>query len=300
MNASMHNFFKVGIVNFMAFPAPIPVVDATNKIAADAFFGAIEVTRVPAAEDRQRVANVLAASRLEVGYGAQPVLLGGKLDLNSLDDAARAKAVAEIKTCVDEAIALGAKRLAVLSGPDPGDERRAEGMKRLVDSLMDISAYAKERGNLPITLEVFDRDIDKKALIGATSDGVSISKAVRERFPDFGLMIDLSHLPLQHEEISEALHTAREHIAHIHIGNCSLEEGNPAYGDLHPRFGIAGGANDVPQVRDFLKVLLEIGYIGEGKQNIVAFEVKPMGSDETPEVVIANAKRTLMEAWAGV
>ena len=42
---------------------------------------------------------------------------------------------------------------------------------------------------------------------------------------------------------------------------------------------------------------MEIGYIDAGKQNIVAFEVKPL-SGQSPEVVVANAKRTLMEAWA--
>ena len=51
------------------------------------------------------------------------------------------------------------------------------------------------------------------------------------------------------------------------------------------------------ELRLFLKALLDIGYIGEGKQNVVAFEVKPQ-SGESSEVVIANAKRTLMEAWS--
>ncbi len=42
---------------------------------------------------------------------------------------------------------------------------------------------------------------------------------------------------------------------------------------------------------------MEIEYIGEGKQNVVAFEVKPLPG-QSPDVVVANAKRTLMEAWA--
>jgi len=42
---------------------------------------------------------------------------------------------------------------------------------------------------------------------------------------------------------------------------------------------------------------MEIGYIGEGKQNVVAFEVKPL-EGQSAEVVAANTKRTLMEAWA--
>jgi sugar phosphate isomerase/epimerase len=113
-------------------------------------------------------------------------------------------------------------------------------------------------------------------------------------------MVDLSHLPLQGETARDALAVAKDHLVHVHIGNCSLQKGNPAYGDLHPRFGIAGGEVDVAEVREFLRVLLQIGYIGEGKQNVIAFEVKPMSADEPPEIVIANAKRTLMEAWAGV
>lgn len=300
MNGCLHNYMKVGIVNFMAFPAPYPVVDAVIKIASDPFFGGIEITRVNPPEDEAKVASILAASHLIAGYGAQPVILGGKLDLNSLDESKRGAAVAAIKSCVDEAYRLGCARLAVLSGPDPGAEHRAAATDALVRSLTDICAHAEEKGKLGITLEVFDRDIDKKALIGPTEEAVAVSKTVRERFPTFGLMIDLSHLPLQSETARHALVAAHDQIVHIHIGNCSLEKGNPAYGDLHPRFGIAGGENDVAEVREFLRVLLEIGYIGEGKQNVVAFEVKPMSAEEPPEVVIANAKRTLMEAWAGV
>jgi sugar phosphate isomerase/epimerase len=299
MNSYLQNYFKVGIVNFMAFPGPYPVVEATAKIATDPFFGAIEITRVANPEDRARVAGMLAASHLEVGYGGQPVLLGAKHDLNSLDEAKRGAAVQEMKACVDEAYALGASRFAMLSGPDPGDEQRPAAMEALTRSLLEIIAHARERGQMNVVLEVFDRAIDKKALIGSTEEAVAISRAVREKYPDFGLMIDLSHLPLQGEAIREALLTAKDHLVHVHIGNCSLEKDNPAYGDLHPRFGIKGGSNDVPEVREFLRTLLEIGYIGEGKRNIVAFEVKPYG-DETPEVVVANAKRTLLEAWAGV
>lgn len=300
MNGCLHNYMKVGIVNFMAFPAPYPVVDAVMKIASDEFFGGIEITHIASDEDREKVAKILAASHLTVGYGAQPVILGNKYDLNSLDEAKRATAVEAIKKCVDEAYALGCARLAVLSGPDPGEAQRPAAIEALVNSLNEICAYAAEKGNLGITLEVFDRDIDKKALIGTTADAVVVSKTVRERYPSFGLMIDLSHLPLQGETPEQALIPAKDHTVHIHIGNCSIQKGNPAYGDLHPRFGYPGGENDVQQVRDFLKVLLQTGYIGEGKQNIVAFEVKPMSADEPSEVVIANAKRTLLEAWAGV
>jgi sugar phosphate isomerase/epimerase len=111
-------------------------------------------------------------------------------------------------------------------------------------------------------------------------------------------MLDLSHLPMQRETPDFALKTAREYLVHAHIGNCVIKDKkHPAYGDKHPAFGITGGENDVEELKLFLKALLDIGYIGEGKQNIVAFEVKPM-LGESSEAVVANAKRTLMEAWA--
>jgi len=44
-------------------------------------------------------------------------------------------------------------------------------------------------------------------------------------------------------------------------------------------------------------VLFDIGFLGKNKRPIVSFEIKPFG-DEDPDVVVANAKRTLNEAWA--
>ena len=72
-----------------------------------------------------------------------------------------------------------------------------------------------------------------------------------------------------------------------------------AYGDVHPRFGFPNGENDVDEVVAFLRVLMQIGYLNEKDPPILSFEVKPFG-DEDPELVIANAKRTLNLAWAKV
>jgi hypothetical protein len=61
-------------------------------------------------------------------------------------------------------------------------------------------------------------------------------------------------------------------------------------------FGIPEGENGADQLAAFLKVLLEIQYIGESKRNIVSFEVKPFGA-QTSAQVIENAKETLDAAW---
>jgi sugar phosphate isomerase/epimerase len=296
MKDSLHSYLKVGIVQLMAFP-DADTVASIKRIAEDEFFGAIEIASIPD-DIRAEVAEILESSKLAVGYVGQATILGQKLDLNSLVPQQREAAISKIKSGVDEAYSLGARQLAVLSGPTPAVDKREQAKELLVDSLTQLCGYAQSKGDLRITLEVFDRDYDKKCLIGPTEEGVQIAKEVRRQYPNFGLMIDLSHLPLLKESADHALKAARDYLAHVHIGNCVLKDKNhPVYGDKHPRFGLAGGENDVEQVRLFLKALMDIGYIGEGEQNVVAFEVKPL-EGESPEIVVANAKRTLMEAWA--
>jgi len=300
MRDSLQSYMKVGIVHFMAFPECTkgegPIYDTLTKIVEDDFFSSVEVTWIKDPAERKRVRSLLAASQMAVGYGAQPPLLMGKLNLNSFDAGERQKAIDQVKACTDEAAEIGAKAIAVLSGPDPG-EKRDEAFRLLVDSLHQLAAYAKDKG-LRFILESFDSKYDKKCLIGPAKDALALSKAMKKDFPDFGIMVDLSHLPIQDESPKKSLGTLKKmHIAHIHIGNAVKQQGHSLYGDLHPRFGTPGGENDVPQLVDFLKALFEIEYLGKGKRPIVAFEVKPYG-EETSGVIIANAKRTLLDAWA--
>ncbi len=296
MKDSLHSYMKVGIVHQMAFPEQ-PNVETLKRIVEDDFFGAVELG-VMAPEVKESVINILKASRVGVIFCGQVHILGEKLDPNSLDQALREKTIARMKTAVDECYSFGVHKMGILSGPDPGEERREDAKKALIDSLIQICSYAKSKGNMGIVLEVFDRSVDKKCLIGPTKEGAQIAAEVRKKCPNFGLMIDLSHVPLLNETPEQSIMAARAFLSHVHIGNCVIKDkSHPAYGDKHPRFGLDVGENDVEQVRQFLKALLDIGYIGPGKQNVVSFEVKPMPGEDA-EVVLAGSKRTLMEAWA--
>ena len=151
-----------------------------------------------------------------------------------------------------------------------------------------------------VAMEVFDYDVDKKSLIGPAPLAARFAAEVRANHPHFGLMVDLSHIPLLHETNEESILPVKEFITHAHIGNCVMKDSSMnAYGDVHPRFGFSNGENDVDEVVAFLRVLLQIGYLNEKDPPILSFEVKPFG-DEDPELVIANAKRTLNLAWAKV
>ena len=172
-------------------------------------------------------------------------------------------------------------------------------MNRLEKSLVELCRHAAGRG-CNIVLEVFDRDIDKKALVGPADTALEIAARVKRSCKNFGLLVDLSHIPLLGESPAQALLPVREHIAHIHIGNaCFTDRNDPAWGDQHPRFGYPGGANDVPEIVEFLRVLFQIGYLkadGSTRGN-VSFEIKPLPGEDAA-VMIAAAKRKLGEAWA--
>ena len=145
---------------------------------------------------------------------------------------------------------------------------------------------------------MFDREIDKKCLIGPAKEAKKVAEEVRKDFDNFGLIVDLSHTPLLDETPTQAIMPIRDYLVCAHIGNCLLKDKkHPVYGDQHPRFGIEGGENDVEELVEFLRVLLEVGFLKTENPPIVSFEVKPL-ADESSQVVIANAKRVLREAWA--
>lgn len=306
MQEPWSRYLQLGIVHFMAYPAVMkgdgPYVETLREIAADPFFTAVEVGWVHDAEQRAAAARLLAEAHLAVGFGAQSALLTTKSDLNAADEGARRSALALVKGCVDQAVDLGARRLAVLSGPYPGPAGEGAAVDRLVESLSEISDYARGRG-IGITLETFDRTIEKKALAGPTPLCVAISERVRRRYPEFGLMLDLSHLPLLGERTRDALICARDHLVHAHIGNCAMRDrAHAAYGDVHPRFGLPGGENDTPEVLEFLRVLFEIGYLGgpaagTERRPFLSFEVKPLPG-EAAATVVAGTKRVFTDAWA--
>ncbi|MBE7559470.1 TIM barrel protein [bacterium] len=293
---------KLGVVQFMAYPATMkgegPILDSFRALCADPTWEVLEVTWVKDAHTRLEAIRMAADARKTIAYGAQPRLLSQKLDLNSADPEARARAVAEIKAAIDEAVVWNAVGCAFLSGKDPGPEGRADARKRLVDSINEICAYAATVDpDLRIVLETFDRQpYGKNALIGPTSEAVEVCRAVRQHHPQFGIMLDLSHLPLLEETPDDAISTAGDCLVHAHFGNCVMKNPkNPYYGDEHPTFGCRDGENDVDQLVDYIQALRQSGYLDLESPRILTLEVKPMGA-ETPEGVLSHSKDVIRRA----
>jgi sugar phosphate isomerase/epimerase len=301
------DYARIGIVHSMAYPQVAKgergFLETLREIVEDDYFSAVELGAVTTNEDREKAAELLAESGFAgragtVAYAAQGLLLGRKLDLGAQDSSERDEAIDAIREGIDEASALGASSCGILAGKDPGDRFKRETAKaRLVESIERVCHYAAEKA-IVVELEQFDRvPFGKNSLIGPTEEGVEVAQEVRRHHENFGLLVDLSHLPLLNEHPRRAVNAAGELLVHAHIGNCvKRDPHHPAYGDEHPVFGIPEGENDVPEIREFLAGLMDIAFLKAGGQRMLSFEVKPFGN-QTTEEVIAICKAKLDEAW---
>ena len=301
MKDHIKNYMKIGLVHFMAFPQVMKgegeITEALLPVLKDDYFDAIEVTWIKDQAEKEKAISCLKQSHITVAYGASPRLLTTGLNINDRNEAGRQLAVATLKEGIDEAYQFGAAGFGFLSGQYEEDYKE-EAFNALVKSTEELCAYAKSKGDMPLILELFDFDFDKKCLIGPAPLANKFAEVICQKHDNFGLMIDLSHIPQTREDIREAVFAIKDHLWHVHIGNVVMKDPSmPAYGDVHPRFGFPNSENGVAEVTEFLRALFEVGYLQEGKRPIVSFEVKPVG-EEDPLLVIANAKRVLNEAWS--
>ncbi|MDD7201191.1 MAG: sugar phosphate isomerase/epimerase, partial [Spirochaetales bacterium] len=294
MKESIHAYFQLGTILWMSYPNR-PVLDAVKAIARDPFFDAIEITQNKDDGSRAEEKKLLDQSHLRVCYGAQPRLLGPRLNPNAVDEEERKKAEKTLLEAIDEAAYFGAKGIAFLAGKWE-EETKDIAYRQLLKTTSNLCAYAATKG-MHVELEVFDYDVDKAALIGPAPLAARFAADVRTRHSNFGLLVDLSHFPITHEDSHQVIGTCRPYITHFHIGNAVAEKGAEGYGDLHQRFGFPGGANDTDQLLDFFRELKRNGFLDKERPYVLSFEVKPW-KDEDEDIVVANTKRVINRAWA--
>jgi sugar phosphate isomerase/epimerase len=233
----------------------------------------------------------------------------GELNLQSPDPRTREAALGNARALVDEALALGAVVADINPGPDPGPERRPEELRLLADSLCALCDYAEEEGRkwgrtgdsaLTISLEHFDRDLDKRRILGPTAETAGFVDDLRRRVPNIGMTMDLSHLILLGEDPYDAVRTAGARVTNAHLSNCILgNRTDPRWGDRHPPFFVSGSAVDEKVIAAFVAGLREIGYFSQesGNPGTLTFQVKPAPTEDSLKVAAA-CRRILEDALA--
>ncbi len=300
MDKPMRRYMKVGTILHVSYKelggGEGPILERLKKIVTDPFFEAVEVAQMKDAGVRKAAAEMIARGHMVTAYGGQGRMLGAGLNINDLCEAGRQKALASLKEGIDEAYEIHAADFAFLAGRYEEETKEAS-FQALLASTRELCAYAAQKGNMPVLCEVFDYDIAKRSLVGPVELVRRYAKIICREYENFGLMVDLSHIPMLHETLEENLLPVRDYIRHAHMGNTVIKSPDcPAYGDEHPRFGFPDSENDVEELAAYLRLLLKIGFLNEKDRPIVSFEVKPF-EDEDPDVVLAGAKRTLELAW---
>ena len=300
MEKSMRRYMRVGTILHVSYKqlgsGEGPILECLKKIVTDPYFEVVEVAHMKDAEVRKAAADMIARGHMTSSYGGQGRMLGAGLNINDLNEEGRQKALASLKEGIDEAYEMGVEDFAFLAGRYE-EETKEESFQALLKSTRELCEYAKSKGDMPVLCEVFDYDIAKKSLIGPVDMVKRYVETICAEYDNFGLMVDLSHIPMLHETIEESLLPVQQYIRHAHMGNTVIKSPEcPAYGDEHPRFGFPNSENDVEELAAYLRLLLKIGFLNEKKRPIVSFEIKPFG-EEDPEVCLANAKRTLDIAW---
>lgn len=294
MRDNINKYFQMGTIQWMSHPRR-DVLESIKTFASDDFFDALEITKFDDDETRNKAKKLLEQSHLKVCYGAQPRLLGPKLNPNDIDEEGRKKAEKTLIEAIDEAEYLGAGGIAFLAGKW-SPETKEEAYNQLLKTTRAVCAYAAKKGMM-VEIEVFDYDMDKATLIGPAPYAAKFAADMRTTHNNFGLIVDLSHFPTTYETSKFVIQTLRPYITHFHVGNAVVEEGAEAYGDMHPRFGFPNSANDVAELLDFFRVLKEEGFFDPKNPYVLSFEVKPWG-DEDEDIILANTKRVINRAWA--
>ena len=292
MRESIHKYFRVGTIQWMSYPQRDPI-ESLKEICKDDFFDAIEVKGYGGRNEEAK--KLLEQSHLKVCYGAQPRLLGPKLNPNDLDEKQRKKAEDTLIQAVDEAEYLGAQGIAFLAGKWQ-EETKEQAYIQLLKTTRAVCDYAAGK-NMTVELEVFDFDMDKAALIGPAPYAARFAADMRSSHSNFGLLVDLSHFPTTYETSRFVIRTLRPYITHFHFGNAVVKKGCDGYGDLHPRFGYPNSANDTKELLDYLRVLKEEGFFDPEHPFVLSMEVT-LRPGEEEEIVLANTKRVLNRAWA--
>ena len=309
MDGNRRQYMDLGVVQYVSFPQVIagtgPVVETISRVLADEFFSAIEITWIKDEQVKRQVADLLSYSGLRVVFAGGPPYAMQHINLSALNPGERRESMDMAKRLVDDAYLLGAELHLITSGPDVPPEERARAKGYLMESMVALSEYTRAQASeraLVLSLEPTDRDVHRNGLLGPTAEAVEVLGEVHRGGGEVWLTIDQSHLAQLGEVAEESIALAHGFHVHMHLANCLLNDrASHIYGDEHPRFGVEGGEHDIRDVTALFEVLWRQGFFGKpipyGERPIVSVEVKPQ-QHEDPELVLANTKRVVENAWA--
>jgi len=179
------------------------ITDLLAPIINDPDWGAVQIPPLLDEQVARGLGHALQVGGMVGIYGVGQSLARAGLDLHSIDESVRAASVEKAKEYIDEAYLIGAKIVDLNPGKDPGPENRPKAKAAAIESLTRLCEYAQEKATdyvLPLSMENFDRDVDKKFYLGPTSETIEVVGEVRKRVPNMGITPDVAHLLIMGED----------------------------------------------------------------------------------------------------
>ncbi len=279
------------------------VLSYLRPIVGDGYWQGLQIPPIGNPDVVREVAAQLRLAGMTVVYGVGGTLSRAKVSLHTPDEANRRAAIDLTKQLIDEAYLMGAVLMDLNPGKDPGPSEREKEQDLLVASLSELCAYSAEKAGdhvIALSMEHFDRDVDKKYLLGPTKETIEVIRRIRDSHKNIGITADISHLYLLKEDPAQSVRDADDLVLHAHLSNYIIEDSNdPRWGDNHPPHWVSKGEVGPKEIAAFLEALWDIGYFDiperAFRRRLVTFEIRP-GDGEPPEVVIAGSRRVLDDA----
>ncbi len=204
-----------------------------------------------------------------------------------------------VKDAIEAAQMIGAKGFIFGSGLDvPGPDRKKAmaAFREFCLWFCEAAAHCK----MEVLLEPFDRYMDKKFLYGSSEESAELAGSVKKQFENFGIELDMAHVPLMEETFERAIKNCAPYLRRVHLGNCVMRfPGDPFFGDNHPPIGYEKGQHGTAELKNFLSLLCQYGYLKSGKKSSLVLEMQPFPGKTEEETVADNFQR-LEEAWREV
>lgn len=295
----LRDFARIGLVHHLLYPQSTDdpdyhadtLVEFVQRHDIDTFDFCIPYGE----ERRKRVLEALEGNSKEKVY-ALHLFPSRKISLGSTCPIEQAQTRLILEDQIQLAALAGVTGFVFGSGTDVPASERFEAKRAFARFCRWFCDNLRPHG-ITAMLEPFDRTVDKKYLYGSTAECVELIDSLRPEVDNFGIELDIAHLPLMGESFKDAIHNVRHHLKRVHLGNCvCADPKHPWYGDQHPPIGLDGGAIDVPQLAEVLELLLDIGYLSKDKPGALVLEIQPFPGKTVDETVEDNMSR-LAEAW---
>ncbi len=303
MDEDIRQYARLGLVHHMLYPECMEDPDAHVR-TLETFCQREDMETFDCclpygAERRALLIPVLRACGKEHVTFATHFFPLRKIGLSSPAPHEQAQIRMIVKDMVECAAAISATGLIFASGgPAPQDATSAD-YETFADFCRWLCAELKPRG-ITALLEPFDTTIDKKFLYGSTAECMDLIETLKPEVDNFGIELDLAHVPLMFETFEGAIRTVAPALQRVHLGNCVLKDtSHPRYGDTHPPIGFDGGEIDVPEVAEILRCLLDVGFLDKDDRGDLLIEMTPWPGKSVEET-IADAFDRVERAWAMV